>query len=246
MRRRVMILVVLVTALTAPAFANTTAELVKLLAELQRAYQVIQNIRGVAEDIRTRVRDAWPDRALWPLEQYLEPVNSIRDEVRNLSCSWQFSVRMERLRLGLFDGQPFCRREWQGIFGRSPQIRSADLEEYYDWSAVRRLNAYSQHVAQNEKWSAQASWLTREAQRGTFNPGEDGGPEGRPGYAQRLAALGAAQLGNLMVETGKLQAHQLDLAQERMNERRRRERVQAAIGLFMYEQVAGPDGGTTP
>jgi hypothetical protein len=180
------------------------------------------------------------------LQQYLEPLNSIRGEVSRLSCSWQFSVPMDRLRLALFEGKPFCRREWQSIFGRAPSIRSADLEEYYDWSAVRRLNGYSRHVTQNERWSAQAYWLTTEAQRGTFNPGDDGGPEGRPGYAQRLAALGAAQLGNLMVETGKLQAHQLDLAQERVNERRRRERVQAAISLFTYDQIAGPGGATTP
>ena len=243
MKKRVVALLALVTVVAAPSFADTTAELVRLLAEYQRALRVMRNISGVAEDIRTRVRDAWPDRALWPLEQYLEPVNSIRDEVSRLSCSWQFSVRMERLRLGLFDGKPFCRREWQAIFGRAPRTRTADLDEYYDWSAVRRLNAYSTHVTQNAKWSAQAGWLTREAQRGTFNPGEDTGPEGRPGYAQRLSALGAAQLGNLMVETGKLEAHQLDLAQERLNERRRRERVQAAIGLFAFDQLAGADPG---
>ena len=239
MRKRLIMVGLVLALFVSPAFANTTVELARLLAELQRVYAVVRNIHGVAEDINVRLRDVWPARALWPLQQYLEPVDSIRDEIRRLSCSWQFSPRMERLRLGLFQGQPFCRREWEGVFGRTPRTRTADLEEYYDWSSVRRLNGLASHVEQNQKWSAQAYWLTSEAQKGTFNPGEERGPDGRPGYAQRLAALGAAQLGNLMVEAGKLQAHQLDLAQERLNERRRRERADAAFALFSYTVAGG-------
>ena len=238
MKRLVTTVVLMSVVVCLPAFGDTTAELARLLAEVQRYYRVVRNIRGVTEDIRTRVRDVWPDRALWPLRQYLEPVTSIRDEVNKLSCGWRFSVRTERLRVGLFQGGAFCRREWHSIFGQPPRGRAADLEEYYDWSAVRRLHGVSRHVSQNEKWSSQAYWLTTEAQKGTFTPGDDQGPEGRPGYAQRLAALGAAQLGNFMVETGKLQAHQLDLAQERANERRRRARNEAALGLFALEQLA--------
>ena len=44
-------------------------------------FQPLGNIHGVAEDINVRLRDVWPARALWPLQQYLEPELWKGDEV---------------------------------------------------------------------------------------------------------------------------------------------------------------------
>lgn len=220
-----------------PAFASTTVELLKVLATLYKIHEVMANIRGVTEDIRHKLTRVWPDRALRPLQILMEPVRSIQDEIRQLSCSWQFSVRMDRLRLGLFQGQSFCRREWQEVFGAPAKTHFEEFDEYYDWSAVRRLNAVSRHVTQNAAWTQQAAWLTAEALKGTHNPAVDQGPDGRPGYAQRLSALGAAQLGNFLAEGGKLQAYELELAQERLNERRHRQRLQQDLALLTYDAL---------
>ena len=239
MRKRVAVVaVVLLLVIGQPVFASSTVELAKVLATLEKIHEVMRNVRGVTEDIRTKLSRVWPDRALRPLQTVMEPVRSIRNELQQLSCGWQFSVRMERLRLGLFNGQTFCRREWEDVFGTAPRTRSKDFDDYYDWSAVRRLNAVSRHVTQNELWTQQAKWLTAEALKGTHNPGVDQGPDGRPGYAQRLSALGAAQLGTFLAENGKLQAYQLELAQERLNERRRQARMRANFALFTYSALA--------
>jgi len=238
--------VVVVLLVGSPVFANSTVELLKILGTLERIHDVIRNVRGVTEDIRTKLSRVWPDRALRPILPCLEPGQAIRDEIQQLSCSWRFSVRMERIRLGLFEGQRFCKREWEAVFGAAPEGWAKDLEDYYDWAAVRRMNAIGTHVTQNEKWTQQTAWLTQEALKGTLDPGTDQGPDGRPGYAQRLAALGAAQLGNLMVEQGKLQAYELELAQEKLNERRRRRRLDDAFAYGSYRMLAFhpelPDG----
>ena len=222
----------------APLWANTTLELLELLASLERMHTTVKNIRGVTEDIRTKLQRVWPERALRPILTYLQPVRSIRDEIQQLSCSWQFSVRMERIRTGVFAGQGFCKREWEAVFGTPVPGWSKDLEDYQDWSAVRRMNAIGTHVTQNEKWAQQAAWLTHEAVKGTTNPADDQGPDGRPGYAQRLAALGSAQLGQLMVESGKLQAYELELAQERLNDKRRKRRLDDAFAYGTYRMLA--------
>jgi hypothetical protein len=241
MKRRgiVLVLVPAILLLGSPVFASTTAELLKVLATLTRIHQVTRNIRGVTEDIRHKLTRVWPDRALRPLQIVMEPVRSIRSEISQLSCGWQFSVRTEALRAGIFAGRGFCKREWEAVFGPVPQTRFRDMDEYNDWSAVRRLNAVSRHVTQNDAWTQQATWLTAEALRGTLNPAEDQGRDGRPGYAQRLSALGAAQLGNFLAEGGKLQAYELELAQERLNERRHRQRLQQTFAVFSYGLLGG-------
>ncbi len=247
-RRRTLVVAstTLVVLAGAPVFADTTVELLRVLAVLERIHGTIRNIRGVTEDIRTKLTRVWPDRALKPILTYLEPVQSIQREVAQLSCGWRFSPRMERIRLGVYGGVGFCKREWEGVFGQAPASWSKDLEDYYDWSAVRRMNAVGNHVKQNAKWAEEAAWLTRETVKGTNNPGADLGPEGRPGYAQRLAALGTAQLGNLLVENGKLQAYELELAQEKLNEKRRRMRLEEGFAFGSYRlltfQVVPPEG----
>lgn len=222
---------------SSPVWANSTVELLQILATLERIHDVVRNVRGVTEDIRAKLLRVWPERAIRPIAQIFTPVMSIKQEIEALSCGWQFSLRMERIRLGIYGGMGFCKQEWRNAFGGEPRGWSKDLEEYYDWSAVRRLNAVGTHARKNTLWAAEAAWLTNEARRGTFNAGEDIGPEGRPGYAQRLAALGSAQLGNLMVESSKLQAYELELAQEKLNDRRRRQHLQEAFAQGTYRML---------
>jgi len=67
-------------------------------------------------------------------------VDSIKREVETLACTWRFTPRVNRLRLALFGGGSFCRSDWNLVFGPPTATVDSDLESYYDWSAVRRLN----------------------------------------------------------------------------------------------------------
>ena len=71
-----------------------------------------------------------------------------------MACTWRFTPRVNRLRLALFGGGSFCRSDWNLVFG--PPVAGAgwDLESYYDWSAVRRLNLIK---TRNEKSTLRTS-----------------------------------------------------------------------------------------
>ncbi len=55
-----------------------------------------------------------------------------------------------------------------------------------------------------------------------------------PGYAQRLSALGAAELGNVMVEMGDTENAMLDLDQEALNDKRRRRLLDHEAAFLVY------------
>src|SRR5262249_96385 len=149
-----------------------------------------------------------------------EPVRSIKDEVDQLACGWKFTPRVERLRLALFAGRSFCRSDWNLLFGGPAPTIDSDLGDYYDWSSVRRLNLIRTRNGKGAGGAGEAAWLADEAIRG--RDAWDYTKPYSPGYSQRLSALAAAELGNVMVETGDTQTAMLELDQEILNDRRHR------------------------
>src|SRR5262249_40170826 len=182
--------------------------------------ETLHDLNGAVDDIRGNLAQVYPEAALRQIETLFEPVDSIKDEVEKLACSWRFTPRVEKLRLALFAGGPFCRSEWNLVFGAPVPIVDWDLQSYYDWSAVRRITLIKTRNEKGPRRATEAAWLAHEAIQG--RDAWDPTRPYSPGYSQRLSALAAAELGNVMVEVGDTQTAILDLDQEALNDKRRR------------------------
>ena len=217
----------------AAADPGSWTQLTQIVLWLQRIDQTLSTINGVVEDIQGKLGRVYPDRAVRAIQTFFEPVDSIKDEVEKLACTWRFTPRVEKLRLALYGGGSFCRSDWNLLFGPPTVTVDSDLESYYDWSAVRRLNLIKTRIDKSPRRTAEAHWLATEAVKGR-DPWDPTLPYS-PGYAQRLSALGAAQLGNVMVEMGDTQTAMLELDQEALNDKRRRRLLahQAAAAIYL-------------
>jgi hypothetical protein len=224
----------------ASADPGNWAQLTQIVLWLQRIDQTLSNINGVVEDIRHKFARVYPDRAVREIQTFFEPVDSIKDEVEKLACNWRFTPRVEKLRLALYGGGSFCRSDWNLLFGPPTVTVDSDLESYYDWSAVRRLNLIKTRNEKSSKRAAEAHWLATEAVKGR-DPWDPTSPYS-PGYSQRLSALGAAQLGNVMVEMGDTQTAMLELDQEALNDKRRRRLLDHQAAAMIYVDLARRQG----
>ncbi len=206
--------------------------LTQIVLWLQQIDQTLRDINGLIDDVKQRLLIVYPETALRKIETVFQPVDSIKREVEKLACAWKITPRVQRLRYALFGGGSFCRSDWNLVFGPPVPAVDWDLESFYDWSAVRRLNLIKTRNEKSELRADEAHWLATEALKGR-DPWDPTKPYS-PGYAQRLSALGAAELGNVMVEMGDTQTAMLDLDQEALNDKRRRRLLdhQAAAGVY--------------
>jgi hypothetical protein len=229
---------------TSGASADPTnwPQLAQIVLWLQRIDSTLANINGVVEDIRDKFARVYPDRAVREIQTFFEPVDSIKDEIEKLACNWRFTPRVEKLRLALFSGGSFCRTEWNLLFGTPAPTPGWDLESYYDWSAVRRLNLIKTRNEKSPLRAAEAHWLATEAIKGR-DPWDPTKPFS-PGYSQRLSALAAAQLGNVMVEMGDTQTAMLELDQEALNDKRHRRLLDHEAAAAIYLDIARRQGPT--
>jgi hypothetical protein len=208
------------------------AQLTQIILTLERIDQALADINDLADGVKEKFALVYPENALRKIETVFEPVDSIKREVEKLACPWRFTPRVNKLRVALFGGGSFCRSDWNLMFG--PPVAGAgwDLESYYDWSAVRRLNLIKTRNEKSPLRADEAHWLTTEAIRGRES--WDLTQPYSPGYAQRLSALGAAELGNVMVEMGDTQTAMLDLDQEALNDKRRRRLLDHEAATMVY------------
>jgi hypothetical protein len=79
-------------------------------------------------------------------------------------------------------------------------------------------------------------WLMEETEKGRA-PGAEA--KYGPGYSQRLSAVGAAALGNVLLEQGDTLTAELELAQERINEKRLHRKLQTELALGLLAALAG-------
>jgi hypothetical protein len=240
MRRRwlagLVVAVLLLGSSGASADPTNWAHLAQIILWLQQIDQTLRDLNAVVDDIRGNLAQVYPEAALRQIETVFEPVDSIKDEVAKLACNWRFTPRVERLRLALFGGGSFCRSDWNLVFGPPPPTLDWDLESYYDWSAVRRLNLIKTRNEKGPRRASEAAWLAHEAIQGR-DPWDPTKPYS-PGYSQRLSALAAAELGNVMVEVGDTQTAMLDLDQEVLNDKRRRRQLDHATAWVIYVDLA--------
>ncbi len=228
----------------ASADPTNWAQLVQIIAWLQKIDSTMQSINGLVADIRNKFAMVYPDGSLRRIETLFEPVDSIKDEVEKLACNWRFTPRVEKLRLSLFGDRSFCQSDWNLLFGPPVPTVDWDLESYYDWSAVRRLNLIKTRNQKSERRAMEAALLAHEAIQGrnAWDPTEPYSP----GYSQRLSALGAAQLGNVMVEMGDTQTAMLELDQEALNDKRRRRLLDHQSAALIYMNLSRRQGGSAP
>ena len=226
------VLVLLFGSSGASADPTNWGQLTQIVLWLQRIDDTLKNINGVVEDIRHKLGVVYPARALQQIETFFEPVDSIKQELEKLACNWRFTPRVEKLRLGLFGDGAFCRSDWNLLFGPPVPGVDWDLESYYDWSAVRRLNLIKTRNQKSPRRATEAALLAYEAMQGR-DPADPTKPYS-PGYSQRLSALAAAQLGNVMVETGDTQTAMLELDQEALNDKRRRRLLDHQSAALVY------------
>jgi len=235
-------LVLLMGSPGASADPSNWGQLAQIVLWLERIDSTLRDINSLVDGVKEKLFIVYPDAALREIQAVFEPVDSIRDEVEKLSCSWRFTPRVDRLRLALYGGGSFCRNDWNLVFGPPTVTVDWDLEGYYDWSAVRRLNLVKSRNEKSEQRAEEADWLVREALRGRdpFDPSQPYSP----GYAQRLSALGAAQLGNVMVEMGDTQTAMLELDQEALNDKRRRRLLDHQTATLIYAGLTTLRGPT--
>ena len=114
---------------------------------------------------------------------------------------------------------------------------------------MRRLNLIKTRNEKSPLRADEAHWLATEAIKGRdwLDPGQPYSP----GYAQRLSALGAAELGNVMVEMGDTETAMLDLDQEALNDKRRRRLLDHEAAFLVYAGLTTlhgtiPDPGPLP
>jgi hypothetical protein len=240
MKRRVLAALVVGAMLfgssTASADPTNWGQLGQIVLWLQRIDGTLRDINALVEDVKNKMQAVYPDAAVRQIRTFFEPVDSIKDELEKLACNWRFTPRVEKLRLALFGEGSFCRSDWNLLFGPPTLTVDSDLESYYDWSAVRRLNLIKTRNAKSPTRAAEAHWLANEAIKGR-DPWDPSQPFS-PGYSQRLSALAAAQLGNVMVETGDTQTAMLELDQEVLNDKRRRRLLDHGAALTVYIAMA--------
>ena len=250
MRRRwlagFVIVVFLFGASGASADPSNWAQLAQIIVTLQRMDQTLRDINDLVDSVKEKLFIVYPQGALRRIETVFEPVDSIKREVEKLACTWRFTPRVNRLRLALFGGGSFCRSDWNLVFGPPTATVDSDLESYYDWSAVRRLNLINTRNEKSALRADEAHWLSTEALKGR-DPLDPTQPYS-PGYSQRLSALGAAEIGNVMVEMGDTQTAMLDLDQEALNDKRWRRLLDHEAATFLYAglttlQGTAPDPG---
>ena len=240
MKRRVLATLVvgamLLGSSTASADPTNWGQLGQIVLWLQRIDGTLRDINALVEDVKNKMQAVYPDAAVRQIRTFFEPVDSIKDELEKLACNWRFTPRVEKLRLALFGQGSFCRSDWNLLFGPPTLTVDSDLESYYDWSAVRRLNLIKTRNAKSPIRAAEAHWLANEAIKGR-DPWDPSQPFS-PGYSQRLSALAAAQLGNVMVETGDTQTAMLELDQEALNDKRRRRLLEHTASASIYSGLA--------
>ena len=247
MRRSVAVLMVaalLMGTSSASADPGSWAQLAQIVAWLHQIDNTLKDINGVTEDIRHKLGVVYPGRALQRIETFFEPVDSIKQEVEKLACNWRFTPRVEKLRLGLFGDGDFCRTDWNLLFGPPVPTADWDLQSYYDWSAVRRLNLIKTRNRKSPLRANEAALLAHEAIQGR-DPWDPHTPYS-PGYSQRLSALAAAQLGNVMVEIGDTQTAMLELDQEALNDKRRRRLLDHQAAALVYVDMSRRQGNAAP
>jgi len=236
MKRRwlagLVVAVLLLGSSGASADPSNWAQLGQIILWLQRIDQTLRDINDIVDTVKEKLLIVYPNGALRQIETFFEPVDSIKREVEKLACSWKFTPRVNRLRLALFGGGSFCRADWNLVFGPPVATVDWDLESYYDWSAVRRLNLIKTRNEKSALRADEAHWLATEALKG--RPDLDPTKPYSPGYSQRLSALGAAELGNVMVEMGDTQTAMLELDQEALNDKRRRRLLDHSAAVLVY------------
>lgn len=236
MRRRwlagLAVVVLLLGSSRVSADPSNWAQLTQILLWLERIDSTLRDINDVSDKVKDKLFLVYPENVLRTIETFFEPVDSIKREVEKLACPWRFTPRVDRLRLALFAGGSFCRSDWNLVFGAPTLTVDWDLESYYDWSAVRRLNLIKTRVEKSARRSDEAHWLATEAVKGR-DPWDPSKPYS-PGYAQRLSALAAAELGNVMVEMGDTQTAMLELDQEIVNDKRRRRLLDQQAAFLIY------------
>jgi hypothetical protein len=228
-----LIAVLPVAAVAGPVEAGLLARIAATLALIE---DTLRRTNEVVSATKERLAAVYPPDVARSIEKAFVSVRSIEEEVKALACGWKFSPRVQRLWEGVFSGRRICRDEWVALFGSAPPYVLQDLDEYQDYQATRRINMVATRVERGQGQKDFMEWLLKEAERGR-NP--DGTGPASPGYSQRLSAIGAAALGNVLLEEGDTRTAELELRQERANDSRYRKRLQTELALDLYVQLAG-------
>ena len=236
----VVLVVAILLAPTTPAHAiGETGQLVQILALLYKAEKVIKNINGVMESMRDRILVMNPMRANQELLHWFQQVRTIKEELEQMSCDWQFTVPVQKFWDGIFDvsGSGFCKPELRGLFGAPHKdLPGADIEEWYDASSTVRLRSLGTRVAHDEAWAEYAQRLAWEASQ----PGNPYGDEPYgPAYSRRLSAQALSLLGVMSIEHGDTRAMELWLLEQEWMDERQEDRRERALALTTLGLAAG-------
>ena len=191
--------------------------LARIAATAAKIYSAATAMVSVARDMKDRQQAMFPDAVLGRIESYFQDVRSVEDEIAELACSWRFSPRTLELREGLLRRASLCKEAYQRVFGKPIPGPDEDLDEYTQWTAVRRMNTVASTFEANGQWTEASGELARRAREAGTSVGE----------ATRIGAIASAMRLQQATVANKQAAELLsgvqeDLDIERTTDRRRK------------------------
>ena len=192
---------------------------------------MLADINDLADGVKEKFALVYPENALRKIADRLRAGRLDQARGREARLPLAIHTSGEQAAVALFGGGSFCRSDWNLVFG--PPV-AGGLGPRELLRLVRRpaLNLIKTRNEKSPLRADEAHWLSTEALRGRES--WDLTQPYSPGYSQRLSALGAAELGNVMVEMGDTQTAMLDLDQEALNDKRRRRLLDHEAATLVY------------
>jgi len=230
--RRPLLVAVLVSSLAVgmplPAHAGilpdpgTAAELLQLVQITQilgDIYAFLHKINAAVSDTRTRLATHFPLQALQGISTIFTVARSIEDEITDLSCRFNFSLRGATIPKLLQGLGTFCKKEYEFLFGVPLPGPDQDLREMEHWGGAIRYNQAADVVQRTQGLVADAQDLEDQA-RAAGNPSDPNNPYS-VAYSARLQALAAADALKAAASANSLAAADVWAAQEDLDATRR-------------------------
>jgi hypothetical protein len=253
--KKVVAVVGVLLLLAAPSFADLFPDPVEL-GLLGQILQAMKTVDGWLSDIdnilsvtKQHLNEVWPASSMGKIGYVFNEVRSIRNEINSLACGWNFTLRVQKLWDGLFSGIPFCKPEFNLVYGVPPVYYARDMDEAYDWASTLTIAQVSDWMTASDLDEGDARWLIQEAKKAK-DWSDANSPYG-PGYSQRLSAVAAARIAKELHEVGNLEAAGLRNTMLRSNDFRLKARKEMDLTLIGYAFLTGQtpfvrgDGGGT-
>jgi hypothetical protein len=232
----VVVVALLSTSLGAfPIIGDPTT--IYLLKVVENVLSTIQEIELAAQAISQGRIDtlvsgyAFPASVFRDISATIDQVHGIRDEIQQMSCDWQFSIRTGLLRDLNLRPLKLCRPSFQLIWGGSDNHWDADMQEAQDYVGTLTGNMISERVQAEESWRTVFPGMEQATGALRQSPGEANRDE-----AVALAGAGVVADSNSAMASQALLLDQVEREMDRFEDRKGHDMAE-----FMLLSTKGDD-----